>query len=290
MKNSILKKTAAVTAAAILGITSFTAVSSAALIGDADANGMIEAADARLALRASVKLQTLSSSAFSRADVDSDGVVSSADARNILRMSVGLRTPDLNELSFLTSNHYLLKGSVTTYEGTSSVEMAYASGNAYMSAELGGVTIAVAVSGGKTYMIYPAGRVSLEMTSDILSLLDTDVSELISVDDLDFSGYSPDKADKVSTEYVGGKLCTGYTFRTSSGSIRFFVAGNELLRFTRYNSDGAPVEITDVDLITPAVSKDRQGPPAAYKKLSGIEGLGELFELLLEDENFSGLL
>jgi len=59
-------------------------------LGDVDEDGTISSADARLALRASVKLEDLSDLAKKAADVDFDDSISSADARLILRASVGL--------------------------------------------------------------------------------------------------------------------------------------------------------------------------------------------------------
>lgn len=63
-----------------------------AWIGDVDGDGSITAADARLALRASVGLETLTEAQKAAADVDHDGSVTAADARLILRASVGLET------------------------------------------------------------------------------------------------------------------------------------------------------------------------------------------------------
>ncbi|MBQ6863459.1 MAG: bacterial Ig-like domain-containing protein [Clostridia bacterium] len=60
--------------------------------GDVDMNGVIQAADARLALRAAVALETLNAEAFALADVDKNGVLQAADARLILRAAVGLET------------------------------------------------------------------------------------------------------------------------------------------------------------------------------------------------------
>ncbi len=60
--------------------------------GDADGDGKVSSADARLTLRASVKLENIKagSAAFKAADADKDGKLSSADARLILRASVKL--------------------------------------------------------------------------------------------------------------------------------------------------------------------------------------------------------
>ncbi len=61
-------------------------------MGDVNSSGKIEAADARLVLRASVGLETFTEEISSLADIDSSNSITAADARMILRMSVGLET------------------------------------------------------------------------------------------------------------------------------------------------------------------------------------------------------
>ena len=58
--------------------------------GDINADGNITTDDARLALRASVGLESLTSDQKLAADVNSDGDITTDDARKILRASVGL--------------------------------------------------------------------------------------------------------------------------------------------------------------------------------------------------------
>lgn len=58
--------------------------------GDVDGDGKVEASDARKALRASAKLETLEPGEKMRADLDGDGKVTAAEARKILRKSAGL--------------------------------------------------------------------------------------------------------------------------------------------------------------------------------------------------------
>ncbi len=58
--------------------------------GDTDCDGTISAADARIALRASVGLETISDAAAAAASVDGSAGISAADARLILRASVAL--------------------------------------------------------------------------------------------------------------------------------------------------------------------------------------------------------
>mgnify|MGYP007101892316 CR=1 FL=1 len=63
-------------------------------IGDVDGNGEVGTADARLALRAAIGLESYAkgSAAFKAADVDFNGAVETADARLILRAAIGLET------------------------------------------------------------------------------------------------------------------------------------------------------------------------------------------------------
>ncbi len=63
-------------------------------LGDVDGDGDITAADARSALRASVKLENFAagSKEFLAADADKDNALTAGDARLILRRSVGIKT------------------------------------------------------------------------------------------------------------------------------------------------------------------------------------------------------
>ncbi|MBR5422534.1 MAG: dockerin type I repeat-containing protein [Clostridia bacterium] len=60
------------------------------LPGDADLDGSVTAADARIALRASVGLEAVTQLLLHTADMDRDGRITAADARSILRRAVGL--------------------------------------------------------------------------------------------------------------------------------------------------------------------------------------------------------
>ena len=60
------------------------------LYGDVDGNGKVTAADARIALRASVSLDKLSDMQKLVADIDGNKSVTASDARKIIRASVGL--------------------------------------------------------------------------------------------------------------------------------------------------------------------------------------------------------
>lgn len=58
--------------------------------GDVDNDGKVTAADARLALRVSARLETLDAQSFDAADVNGNGVVNAKDSRSILRYAAKL--------------------------------------------------------------------------------------------------------------------------------------------------------------------------------------------------------
>lgn len=66
------------------------AVMTLVIMGDTDGDGKISAADARLALRASVGLEKLNEAQKTAAEVDKKAEITASDARLILRASVGL--------------------------------------------------------------------------------------------------------------------------------------------------------------------------------------------------------
>lgn len=63
------------------------------IAGDVNLDGTISAADARLALRISAKLDLITGQAYTNADVDYDGKVKASDARKILRYAAQLESP-----------------------------------------------------------------------------------------------------------------------------------------------------------------------------------------------------
>jgi len=58
--------------------------------GDCDMNGSVTAADARLALRASARLESLYSEQFAAADLNADGKITASEARHLLRYTARL--------------------------------------------------------------------------------------------------------------------------------------------------------------------------------------------------------
>ncbi len=81
---------------------------SAALRGDVDGDGKVTAADARAALRFSVRLETPTAVQKQAADMDADGLITASDARSILRMAVNLGST-FDTLLYETAHQYYYK-------------------------------------------------------------------------------------------------------------------------------------------------------------------------------------
>ena len=92
MKRRMKKTFAALLCAVWVVLSVFPAAASQmnVLLGDADTDGEITAADARIALRLSVGLEASNANIIKICDIDFNGKADAADARLILRASVGL--------------------------------------------------------------------------------------------------------------------------------------------------------------------------------------------------------
>ncbi|MBR5233087.1 MAG: transporter substrate-binding domain-containing protein [Clostridia bacterium] len=88
MKKKIIITVLTVLLLSILSVTAF-----AFTTGDVTGDGKLTAADARLALRYSAKLETLTDEQIKAADVDNSGKVTASDARKILRVCAKLDPP-----------------------------------------------------------------------------------------------------------------------------------------------------------------------------------------------------
>ncbi len=108
MKRNLLRVFSFVLAALVLSTGMFYGHADQAEAGDVDLNGTINAADARLALRASASLEHLSPEQSVNSDVDRNGKITAADARLILRCSAKLETLEAYSAENLQS--VLLKG------------------------------------------------------------------------------------------------------------------------------------------------------------------------------------
>ena len=189
--------------------------------------------------------------------------------------------PTANEFDYLKSGNFYIQGTMTDSSGQQlPLEMAVTDNSIYMLSNFEGAAIGMLINDGTTYMIYPAEKSYLELSATVLKAMGMSTDDLISSADLDYSQYDFAKADSTLTENVNGANCTVYVYNNSSGSIRFFMNGNKLVRFATYNSDGTPDVINDVGYITNKVPADKINPPSDYKEYKGLTGMFSFISLL----------
>ena len=258
--------------------------SAAFLSGDVNGDGSVGSDDARLALRASVGLERVpeGSETFYAADVDRNGRIEPNDARMILRASVQLETLPLdNEFDYLRNGNFYIQGTLTDSSGeTMPLEMAVTPNSVYMLSSFEGAAMGMLIKDDITYMIYPAEKAYLELSDTVLRALGMNKDDLIGAADLDYSQYDLAQADATATETVNGVKCTVYTFNNNSGSTRFFLNGNQLVRFAAYDAEGNVDAVNDIGYITDQEPADKINPPADYKEYKGLTGMFSFIGLL----------
>ena len=186
-----------------------------------------------------------------------------------------------NEFDYLKEGRFYIQGTMTDSSGQSlPLEMAVTPDSVYMLSNFEGAAMGMLINDGTTYMIYPAEKSYLELNSTVLKAMGMSTDDLISSADLDYSQYDLAKADATSTESLNGTECTVYIYNNASGSTRFFMNGNKLVRFATYDANGNPDTINDIGYISNQVPADKINPPADYKEYKGITGMFSFISLL----------
>ena len=112
-KNKVKKAISILLCMAMVFLMPFATINASAsgdIMGDVDGYGMVTSADARLALRFSSRLITLTTKQQRLADIDFDGTVTAADARIILRISSRLEQPiDQTPCAWSVTSQYASK-------------------------------------------------------------------------------------------------------------------------------------------------------------------------------------
>lgn len=189
--------------------------------------------------------------------------------------------PTVNEYDVFRSGTFYARGSMVDSEGSNPLEMAITPDSIYMLTKFESTDMAILVSKGKTYMIYPAGKAYLEMSSVVMNMMGLDTDELISSGDLGFSDMEPlSKAVGTSKATKNGKDCTVYDFNKEDGSVsKVYMAGNKLVAIESVEN-GKVVSATYIDSITASVPADKTTPSAGYEKKSIFEFMSLLTDVL----------
>ena len=287
MKRSILRSLTALALTLCLSALSFfTPAALAAGPGDIDGNGDVTSADARLALRAAVGLETYKkgSAKFTAADVTGDGLIASDDARLILRVAVGLDmfgAPATNaEYDTLRSGTYYLKGYMIENGNQVPFAVGIDSNTIYLEAAADGLSMGYMLKKGSTYLLNIDKKTycklsALEAAALKSAGLMTENELRETVENMGFSSFLPlSKANAVTRAKLDGTDCLIYTFDGTDGSrIRVYTSGSRLLALENVNPKGQTVTMMRVEKVSKTLP---QLPPSDYRSKNLLAFVSEM--------------
>lgn len=175
----------------------------------------------------------------------------------------------LNEYDIFRSGTFYASGSMRDSEGVSPLKMAITPNTIYMLTKFESVDMAILVSDGTTFLIYPDAKAYLEVNSVVMKLMGLNTDDLISSSDLGFGDLkSLSDASRNSKTQFNGTSCTMYEFDNTDGSVcKVYMNGNRLLAIETW-VNGAVTNATYIDSLTSVVPADMQKPNPAYEKKS----------------------
>ncbi len=257
--------------------------SSARSMGDVDNDNKITAADARLTLRCSVRLEKFSKQQTSAADMDGDGKITAGDARIILRLSVGLPEENVssNEYEILRSGNFYIEGEMSA-EGAAYEKMAMAhyGDSSYMYSEFNGTGLGMLMDGDELYFIYPEKKAALHLSDVVLTMIGLSPEEYSS-ENIDFSSMPEfGKLKKERTETFRNISCTVYSYPENGGFSEVYMNGTKLIRYLYRDADGRIISDMIVNSLSASVPAEYRSIPSDYKLYKGITGFVSFMGLL----------
>lgn len=257
------------------------------MLGDVDADGKVSAADARLALRYSVRLENLTPDGIFRADTDSNGIITASDARTILRISVGLA-----ESKRIESQYDMIRSGVFEYRGErldistgkyEYYELARTKDTVHLLTAFEGVEIGMFIKDGIVYTVSHEKKIYLVTPDEIFSTLGVDKNDILSGADLTGLDLPPlTDAYSVKDGNVEGYNCKIYLMRRNSGIIEVSMCGKKLIRVREYDSRGVLTSATNFYNVTMNIPEYKKAIPSDYKRYEGkmqaITFVGELLK------------
>ena len=277
-----MKKSLASILLSVIAASCFVLGAAANAPGDVTGDGAVTAEDARLCLRQAVGLESYATgnAEFVACDITGDGAVTAEDARLILRIAVGLETPEdhsgPNEYDILRSGTFYITGFITDSGVTQPLEIAITPNSVYMLTKMEGVDMGMLQQNGKLYMLYPAKKIYMEMSSILMNMMGMDDDELLDISNLGFADMLPlSDADTVADGEFNGSACKIYTFNKDDGSRTVvYMNGNKLLGFEDVSSSGTSTTI--ITSITSEIPADIANLPSGYKKVGMFRFMNEL--------------
>lgn len=269
-----------------------------AVQGDLDGDGLVSAADARLALRASVELETLSPWQREAADVNGQQTLTSDQARTLLRASVGLEdiavclSSRINafyaQITLFNSPRVYYRGTSPADEWSDAANMEYAAteNTLYILSEVNfgdmfgsGKPVIVRLGlfidkDNDVHLVDPEGRAKLKLDDKLLNSMGIeDISDLFGdINLLKENPLTPESIPSfVEPALLDGNAVCRSVFLFEDGSATRFYAGADgrLLYTDTLSVYGSELEGTYITSITADVPANMQRIPLLYTHYRG---------------------
>lgn len=256
------------------------------MLGDVDADGKVSAADARLALRYSVRLEELSPDAIFRADTDSNGLILAGDARTILRISVGLAqsTRIENQYDMIRCGVFEYKGErLDTETGKYEYfELARTTETIHLFTAFEGVEIGIFIKDGVVYTVSHQKKMYLVTPDEIFSTLGVKKEDMLKGTEMTGSDLPAlSEAYSIKNGNVDGYNCKIHLIKSGSGTIEVSMCGKKLIRVREYDSRGVLIAATNFYSVSMNIPSFKKAIPSDYKRYEGkMQALTFVGELL----------
>lgn len=191
--------------------------------------------------------------------------------------STGVPAPTANnEYEILRSGTAYCKGTMTSEEGDTPMELAFTPNSTYALSNMGNVEIAILVSNGTTYLLYPPEKIYIKLSDTVLSIIGMDPDDL-DASELSFKGMpSLSESTALGETELNGTRCLAYKFQNTGGSTVVYLNGDKLLGIRNFSPSGAEESATYFTAVSGSVPADKSAPPADYTSVNIIRFMSVL--------------
>ena len=197
-------------------------------------------------------------------------------------------TSEVRDIATIRTGTFYIAGN--TEAGGETSKMAIASENGgivYMGAEMDMdgqlVSIAILKRDNKTYLLYPTGKMYVELTAQAMKMFGLEEDEFNSLTDIDLTSITKSDMKLLGTDTatLGGKNVTVRKYEaTNGGEIWYYTDGDTLLRMENYTTSGNMDTVINFDTIQGTIPESVTSIPKDYEPKSIAAFVKELGPLL----------
>lgn len=175
-----------------------------------------------------------------------------------------------SEYDVLRSGNFYAIGTMNDGTTTNPMEIAITPNSIYMATKMDNIDMSLLQSNGALYMIYPAGKMYLEVNAAIQNMMGFNADEMMNASEMGFGDMPAlSEATTVADGELNGTACKIYTFDKGGARTVVYMSGSKLLCFE--NVEGNSRSATYITSITANVPADKINPPSGYKKANLIQ-------------------